>query len=199
VILGAIFLRNYDVLFDRTDREIHFTRSDCDKNSKEIFLNLNYYQLNESNKNKSDENQQSIIKENFNIANITENNNQNYNISQYNSNISLINSNIDLNLSNQNNSDISLINSNIDMNLSNESMKNENISENNEENFSIIQENNNISQASNHESSNITNNLTMPKNDNGSLEMNLSISQNDQISPKTTQLEKNSKKTNFKF
>lgn len=34
-------MRNYDVLFDRTDRTVHFTKSDCQKNYGEVLLNLN--------------------------------------------------------------------------------------------------------------------------------------------------------------
>lgn len=34
-------MRNYDILFDRTDREIHFTRANCTRNWGNTFFNLN--------------------------------------------------------------------------------------------------------------------------------------------------------------
>lgn len=38
-------MRNYDVLFDRTDKEIHFTKADCDRNVDDPFLNLDRAKL----------------------------------------------------------------------------------------------------------------------------------------------------------
>ena len=48
MILGAIFLRNYDVLFDRTDHEIHFTKADCDKQLTDIYLNIQFHNQTEN-------------------------------------------------------------------------------------------------------------------------------------------------------
>lgn len=44
MILGAIFMRNYDILFDRTERNIHFIKADCMKNYNNNFLNMDFNQ-----------------------------------------------------------------------------------------------------------------------------------------------------------
>jgi hypothetical protein len=39
VILGGVFMRHYDILFDRQNYKIHFTRSNCSENYDGPFIN----------------------------------------------------------------------------------------------------------------------------------------------------------------
>lgn len=41
VILGGIFMRHYDILFDRGSQKIHFTRSNCSDEYKGPYFNDN--------------------------------------------------------------------------------------------------------------------------------------------------------------
>lgn len=47
-------MRNYDILFDRTERNIHFTKADCLKNYDKNFFNMDFNQSSEANNNTSD-------------------------------------------------------------------------------------------------------------------------------------------------
>lgn len=47
-------MRNYDVLFDRTDKEIHFTKADCDKHKDDFFSNIDSEKLLHQEKSKEE-------------------------------------------------------------------------------------------------------------------------------------------------
>lgn len=74
VILGAIFMRNYDILFDRSERQIHFTKANCSKDLDKLIWN---------NDSQSDS-YKSGTKENFNSNEIKNNTNDSNNSSVLN-------------------------------------------------------------------------------------------------------------------